>query len=82
MEMSDILNDLFPQTLPQHSAAMCSSKRCPSTLKIKVNDAHKTVKGYMKTAKCLKVPMSSISNPIRKLISSALKSHKKLLEIQ
>ncbi|KAJ8353635.1 hypothetical protein SKAU_G00212020 [Synaphobranchus kaupii] len=42
------------------------SKQLPSTLKIKIIDAHKAGEGYKKMAKCIQVAVSSVRNIIKK----------------
>lgn len=45
---------------------MGGSKQLPSTLKIKINDAHKAGEGYKKIAKRFQVAVSSVRNVIKK----------------
>ena len=66
----------MPQTSSQHSAAMGSSKKMPSTLKTKINDTHKAGEGYKKVAKLFQVVIPSVCNQIRKRQSTGTKEVK------
>ena len=54
------------QPLSQQSAAMGSSKQLPSTLTIKIVDAHKTGEGYKKIDKRFQVAVPSVRFVITK----------------